>query len=84
MKKQPDFSYSITVKASAKDAMKKISEVNKWWAKDFKGKAAKLNDEFSVYFGDTFVDFRISEFIPDKKITWFVTDCNLGWIKAKN
>jgi len=83
MKKQEDFNYSLTVKANAKDAMKKISLVNKWWAKDFKGKAAKLNDEFSVYFGDTFVDFRISEVIPEKKIVWLVTDCNLHWIKAK-
>ncbi len=38
---------------------------------------------FTVYFGDTFVDFEISEAIPDKKITWLVTDCNLGWIKDK-
>ncbi|HTA27513.1 MAG TPA: SRPBCC domain-containing protein [Bacteroidia bacterium] len=78
-----DFNYSLTVKASAKETMKRISEANLWWAKDFKGKAARLNDEFSVYFGDTFVDFKISEVIPDKKIVWFVTDCNLGWIKDK-
>ncbi len=61
--------------------MKKISQVGLWWAKEFKGKANKLNDEFSVYFGDTYVNFRISEFILDHKITWLVTDCNLEWIK---
>jgi hypothetical protein len=84
MKKKKDFSYSLTVKASAKEAMKKISQVKLWWAKDFKGNAGKLNDKFSVYFGDdTYVDFRISEVIPDKKITWLVTDCNLGWINDK-
>ncbi len=81
MKKQKDFSYSRTVKASAKNAMKSIGLVKLWWAKDFKGKTAKLNDKFSVYFGDdTWVDFKISEVIPGKKITWLVTDCNLGWI----
>lgn len=83
LKKQQDFSYSLTVKASAKETMKKISQVNLWWAKNFTGKAAKLNDEFAVHFGDTYVDFRISEFIPGKKITWLVTDCNLHWIKDK-
>ena len=84
MKKQKDFSYSITVKATAKETMKKISQVKLWWAKDFKGKAAKLNDKFSVYFGDdTSVDFKISEAIPEKKIIWLVTDCNLGWLKDK-
>ena len=83
MKKQEDFSYSLIVKTSAKETMKRISEVNLWWAKKFKGEAVKLNDEFSVYFGDTFVDFKISEVIPDTKIIWLVTDCNLDWIKAK-
>jgi hypothetical protein len=83
MKKQQDFSYSLTVHASAKEVMEKISQVNLWWAKNFKGKASKLNDEFSVYFGDTYVNFRISEVIPDKKIKWLVTDCNLHWIKDK-
>jgi len=83
MEKQQDFSLSLTVKASAKETMEKISQVNLWWAKNFKGKAGKLNDEFSVYFGDTFVNFIISEFIPDKKIVWLVTDCNLHWIDDK-
>ena len=83
MEKQQDFSLSLTVKASAKETMEKISQVNLWWAKNFKGKAGKLNDEFSVYFGDTFVNFIISECIPDKKIVWLVTDCNLHWIDDK-
>ena len=86
MKKQQDFSYNFTVNASAKEAMEKISQVGAWWAKKFKGKAAKLNDKFSVYFGgpaDTYVDFKISEVIPDGKITWLVTDCNLHWINDK-
>jgi len=81
MKNQQDFSLVFTVNASAKETMKRIGQVDLWWAKNFKGQAGKLNNEFSVYFGDTYVDFRISEVIPDKKITWLVTDCNLHWIK---
>ena len=86
MKKQTDFSLSFTVKATAKESMKAISQVKQWWAKKYKGKAANLNDTFSVYFGgpdDTFVDFKISEFVPEKKIVWLVTDCNLHWIDDK-
>ena len=83
MKKQQDFSYSFAVKASAKDVLKKISQVNLWWAKNFKGNAITLHDEFSVYFGDTYVNFKIAEVIPNEKITWLVTDCNLHWIKDK-
>jgi Activator of Hsp90 ATPase homolog 1-like protein len=83
MKKVQDFSYNLSVTASPTETMKKISQVNLWWAENFKGKAAKLNDKFSVYFGDTYVDFKISEVVPEKKIIWLVTDCNLHWIKNK-
>jgi len=78
-----NFHRAMTVNASPVEAMKKISRVDGWWAKKFKGKASKLNDEFSVHFGDTYVNFRISEHVPDKKITWLVTDCNLHWIEDK-
>jgi hypothetical protein len=83
MKKQQDFSYNLIVNASPKEVMEKISLVNSWWAKNFKGKAKKLHDEFSVYFGDTYVHFKISELIPEKKVIWLVTDCNLDWIDDK-
>jgi len=82
-KNQQDFGLSLTVNAPAKETMKRISQVDLWWAKNFKGRAGKLNDEFSVHFGDTYVNFRISEAIPDRKIVWQVTDCNLHWIEDK-
>jgi len=78
-----NFHKTIKVNASAEEAMKKISRVNKWWAKKVKGKTEKLNDKFNVDFGETFVDFQISEVIPNKKVVWKVTDCNLHWINNK-
>jgi len=63
--------------------MKKINQVNQWWAKKVKGSADKLGDTFTVDFGKTFVDFQISELIPEKKVVWKVTDCNLHWINNK-
>jgi len=78
-----NFHIAMTVNATAEETMKKINQVNRWWAKNFSGNAEKLNDKFKVRFGDTFVDFMISELIPNKKVVWKVTDCNLHWIKAK-
>ncbi len=78
-----NFHRTIKVNSTAEEVMKKISQVNKWWAKKVKGKTEKLNDKFTVNFGETFVDFQISELVPDKKIVWKVTDCNLHWIKNK-
>lgn len=78
-----NFHTAITVNASAQEAIKKINQVDKWWAKKVKGKSDKLNDKFSVDFGETFVDFQIRELMPNKKVVWLVTDCNLHWIDNK-
>ena len=78
-----NFHLTITVNATAEETLKKISQVKHWWAKNFTGSAENLNDTFNVRFGDTYVDFKISELVPIKKVVWKVTDCNLEWIKAK-
>jgi hypothetical protein len=38
-----NFHKTIKVNASAEKVMKKISQVNKWWAKKLKGKTENLN-----------------------------------------
>lgn len=75
---------TITVNASAEEAMQKISQLNLWWRKDFSGTAAKLNATFTVPFGEpSFVDFVVSELVPNKKAAWKVTDCYLPWFNDK-
>jgi hypothetical protein len=80
---QFDFTCSITTNVTAAATMAAISHVQDWWAKDFTGTAEKLNDQFTVRFGDTFVDFKVTEFIPDTKIVWTVTKSFLPWLKDK-
>ena len=86
--KNNNYHRTITVNASPEEVMKKISQVNNWWKYDFSGSAERLNDKFTVPFGElngekSFVDFIVSEFVPDKKVVWHVTDCNLPWFKDK-
>lgn len=78
-----DFHRTITVNASPKEAFEKIAKVGDWWAKSFTGKALNLGDTFRVEFGTTWVNFKISEAIPGKKIVWYVTDSYLPWLKDK-
>jgi hypothetical protein len=81
--KNQDFNCSITANVSAEEAMESICHVSDWWAKDFTGKAEKLHDVFTVKFGTTFVTFNITEFVPDTKVVWRVTDCYLPWLNDK-
>src|SRR5215475_6411138 len=75
---------AIMVNASPDEAIKKISQLNFWWKKDFSGSAEKLNDKFVVPFGEnSFVDFVVSEMVPGKKVVWKVTDCYLPWFNDK-
>jgi hypothetical protein len=82
MNKQ-NYHCSLSAEVSAHEAFQKISQVSDWWTSYFKGKAESLNDEFTVTFGKTFVDFKIVEVIPDKKVVWKVINCYLHWLNDK-
>ena len=72
--KNQNYTATISVTATPEAAFEKIAKVDGWWAKNFTGKARQNGDTFSVKFGDSFVDFKISEAIPGKKTVWQVTD----------
>ncbi len=78
-----DFITTLVVNKTPEEAFDAIANVSGWWAKNFKGEAKSEDDVFSVIFGETFVDFKIAEAIPGKKVVWQVTDCNLHWINDK-
>jgi hypothetical protein len=78
-----DYRCSITAPVSQEEAFDKISQVSKWWAESFQGSARSLGDTFTVTFGDTVVDFKISEVVGNDKIVWDVVDCNLPWLSDK-
>jgi hypothetical protein len=43
----------------------------------------KIGDTFRIELGSTWVNFKIIESIPDKKIVWYVADSYLPWLKDK-
>ena len=82
MKKQ-DYTTTILVRATVNNAFKSINNVAAWWTENIKGSSEKLNDVFTVHFGETFVAMKIVESVPDKKVVWHVTDCYLHWLADK-
>jgi Activator of Hsp90 ATPase homolog 1-like protein len=82
--KEQDYEIQLTVDGTAKEVFKNINQVTKWWTEDLKGSSQKLNDEFTVQFGDVHKSKqKLIEFIPDKKVVWLVTDSKLNFIKDK-
>jgi hypothetical protein len=83
MKKQ-DYHTSITIEATAHEAFNCINSVTKWWTENLEGSSQKLNDEFTVRFGDVhYSKQKLVEVVPDKKVVWLVTDSKLNFLKDK-
>lgn len=78
-----DYAVNITVNITAEEAFKSINSVADWWTIVFEGHSEKLNDIFTVRFGETFITLKIIELIPYKKIGWQVIDCYKHWLKDK-
>ena len=76
------YTSSITANVTPSEAFNGICKVSEWWG-SIEGETNKLNDVFTYRPGETWVNFKITEFIPQKKIVWHVTDCFLHWQNDK-
>ena len=82
---QNDYHSIITVNTEISAAFESIQKrVGEWWTPNLEGSSEKAGDEFTVYFGDTYVVFKITELAPTSKIVWQVTDCYLSWLHDKH
>jgi len=77
-----NYTSTIEVTNSPQDVFNHISDVSKWWSKEFEGSSTKLNDEFIIRSRDRhYSKQKLVEVIPDKKVVWLVTDSKLNWIE---
>jgi len=81
--KNENYNCTITANITANEAFNGICKVTEWWSKNIDGNTGKLNDVFTYHPNDTWVTFRITEYIPGKKIVWHVTDCYLHFQNDK-
>jgi hypothetical protein len=81
-----DQSYTATIEVAntPQDVFDRITDILKWWTKDFEGSSTKLNDEFIIcHPGQHYSKQILTEVSPGKKVVWQVTDSDLSWLKDK-
>jgi hypothetical protein len=79
-----DYSATISVNKTPKEAFNAINNVRGWWTENLEGGTEKLGDEFTVRFGEVHASTqKLVEVVPNKKVVWLVTDSNLNFIQDK-
>jgi hypothetical protein len=81
--KRTDFNYKFQVPKTPREVFNKICQVSKWWTTDVEGVSQKLNDQFTVHFGESFVKMEVTQIVWEKKVSWLVKNCSWSFLEHK-
>ena len=80
-----DFTTTILVDQSTKEVFDAINNPQDWWPGEITGSAKKLSDEFTYRYKEFHLTRqRIVEMIPDQKVVWLVTECQINYAEDIN
>lgn len=79
-----NYTTGFTIDSSAQEVFNAITNVRSWWSGEIDGETKKLGDEFTYRYQTMHMSKqKVTEFIPDKKIVWHVTDAEISFVKNK-
>jgi benzoyl-CoA reductase/2-hydroxyglutaryl-CoA dehydratase subunit BcrC/BadD/HgdB len=80
-----DFTATILVDQTPKQAFDAINNVRGWWSEEVVGGTTKLNDEFDYHYKDVHrCKMKLTEVVPDKKVVWLVLDNYFNFVKDQD
>jgi len=78
------FTTTLLVDQTPKAVFDAINNVRGWWSKEIAGSTDKLGAEFKYHYQDVHRStFKITEFVPGKKVVWHVLDNYFNFVKDK-
>jgi len=70
-----DFTTSILVNQTPKEAFDAITNVRGWWSEEIEGGTSKINDIFDYHYEDVHrAKIKLIEVVPEKKVVWLVLE----------
>lgn len=79
-----DYTVHITVEATPRQVFQAVNNVRGWWSENIDGKTDELGAEFRFHHKDLhYSTQRITELVPDRRVSWHVTDSKLNFVKDK-
>lgn len=80
-----DFTTSILVDQSPKEAFDAITNVRGWWSEEIEGGTAKLGDVFKYHYKDVHIcKMKLIEVVPNKKVVWDVLENDFNFTTDKS
>jgi hypothetical protein len=71
----PDFTTTLQVDQSPKEAFDAIKNMRGWWSAGIEGDTDRLNDEFVYHYKDIhYCKMKLIELVTDQKVVWLVLD----------
>lgn len=82
---EQDFRTSFSVDQTPEEAFAAINNVRGWWSEEIQGNTGKLGEEFTYHYKDVHrCRFKITEFVPNKKVVWRVLDNYFSFTEDKS
>jgi hypothetical protein len=80
-----DFTTTILVDQSPKEAFDAINNVRGWWSENIEGGTEKLNDVFTYRVKDLHqCTLKLTDVVPNKKVVWRVLDNYFNFTKDQS
>ncbi len=78
------FTTTLLVEQTPKAVFDAINNPRGWWSREIDGRTDKLGAEFKYHYQDVHRSkFKITEFMPGKKVVWHVLDNYFNFVKDK-
>ncbi len=80
-----DFTTTLVVDRTPKEAFDAINNVRGWWSEEIQGSTDSLGGEFTYHYLDVHrCKMMVMEFVPEKKVVWHVLDNYFSFTKDRN